>query len=41
MKSKLLIALFTLIGLSSAFAVPVTYTADANHTFAQFENTTI
>jgi polyisoprenoid-binding protein YceI len=37
MKSKLLIALFTTIGLSSAFAAPVTYATDANHTFAQFE----
>jgi polyisoprenoid-binding protein YceI len=37
MKSKLLIALFAAIGLSSAFAAPVTYTTDANHTFAQFE----
>ena len=37
MKSKLLIALFATIGLSSAFAAPVTYATDANHTFAQFE----
>jgi len=36
MKSKLLIALFA-IGLNSAFAAPVTYATDANHTFAQFE----
>lgn len=37
MKSKLLIALFVTIGLSSAFAAPVTYATDTNHTFAQFE----
>ncbi|MBU3622940.1 YceI family protein [Polynucleobacter sp. AP-Latsch-80-C2] len=38
MKSKLLIALLATIGLSAAaFAAPVTYTTDANHTFAQFE----
>lgn len=36
MASKLLIALFAAVGLSSAFAAPTTYTADANHTFAQF-----
>ena len=38
MKSKLLIALFTTIGVvTAAVAAPATYTADANHTFAQFE----
>lgn len=37
MKSTLLIALFSVVGLSSAFAAPVTYNTDANHTFAQFE----
>jgi len=37
MKSKLLVALFTAIGLSSVYAAPTTYTADVNHTFAQFE----
>lgn len=38
MKSKLFITLLATIGLSAtAFAAPATYTADANHTFAQFE----
>ncbi|QKM65189.1 polyisoprenoid-binding protein [Polynucleobacter tropicus] len=38
MKSKLLIALFATIGVvTAAVAAPATYTADANHTFAQFE----
>ena len=38
MKSKLLIALFATIGVvAAAVAAPATYTADANHTFAQFE----
>ena len=38
MKSKLLIALFTAVGIAtSVYAAPVTYTTDANHTFAQFE----
>ncbi len=38
MKSKLFIALLATIGLSTAaLATPATYTADANHTFAQFE----
>ncbi len=38
MKSKLLIALVATLGLvSTAFAAPTTYTADTNHTFAQFE----
>lgn len=38
MKSKLLLALLATIGFSAAaIAAPATYTADANHTFAQFE----
>ncbi len=38
MKSKLLIALLTTLGLAgTVFAAPTTYTTDANHTFAQFE----
>jgi polyisoprenoid-binding protein YceI len=38
MKSKLLIALLATLGLATvSFAAPATYTADANHTFAQFE----
>lgn len=38
MKSKLLIALFATLGMSmTAMAAPVSYTAEANHTFAQFE----
>jgi polyisoprenoid-binding protein YceI len=38
MKSKLLIALFAAVGIANAvYAAPVTYTTDANHTFAQFE----
>ncbi|WP_114639049.1 YceI family protein [Polynucleobacter necessarius] len=38
MKSKLFIALMATVGLAvTAFATPATYTADANHTFAQFE----
>ena len=38
MKSKLLVALLATLGLSvAAIAAPATYTAEANHTFAQFE----
>ncbi|MBU3578296.1 YceI family protein [Polynucleobacter sp. UK-Kesae-W10] len=38
MKSNFLIALLASIGLvATASAAPATYTADANHTFAQFE----
>ena len=38
MKSKLLVGLLANLGLSiAAIAAPATYTADANHTFAQFE----
>jgi polyisoprenoid-binding protein YceI len=37
MKSKLFIALMATIGLTAtAFAAPATYTAEPNHTFAQF-----
>ena len=38
MKSKLLLALLATIGFTAAaVAAPTTYSADANHTFAQFE----
>jgi len=38
MKSKFIIALFATLGLNvAAFAEPATYTAEPNHTFAQFE----